>query len=84
MQTHKSGAVVAESGFHVSGFLEIVDKPESQSGADDTGPHEIGRDLLPAHETLPGRTTAEDDRTVDLSGSCSQFIVSVMGEHVET
>lgn len=53
--TYKSRAVVTEGGFHVSGFLEVVDKAKAQFGADDAGPHEIGRDLLSAHEAFPGQ-----------------------------
>ncbi len=53
--TYKSWAVVTEGGFHVSGLCEVVDKPETQFGADDTGPHEIRCDLLSADEALPGQ-----------------------------
>lgn len=53
MLTYKSWAVVTEGGFHVSGLLEVVDKPKPQFGADDTGPHEIGCDLLSADEAFP-------------------------------
>lgn len=53
--TYKSWAVVTEGGFHVSCLLEVVDKTKTQFGADDTGPHEIGCDLLSADEALPGQ-----------------------------
>lgn len=52
--TYKSRAVVAEGGFHVCGLLEVVDKPETQFGADDTGTHEIGCDLISVDKALPG------------------------------
>lgn len=52
MLTYKSRAVITERGFHVSGFLEVVDKTKAQFGADYTGTHEIGCDLLPADEAL--------------------------------
>ena len=51
--TYKSWAVVTESGFHVSGLLEVVDKAKTQFGADDTGTHEICRDLLSADKAFP-------------------------------
>lgn len=51
--TYKSWAVITEGGFHVSGLLEVVDKTKTQFGADDTGPHEIGCDLLSADEAFP-------------------------------
>lgn len=50
---YESRAVVTEGGFHVRGFLEVVDKAEAQFGADDAGPHEISRDLLSAHLAFP-------------------------------
>lgn len=53
--TYKSWAVVTEGGFHVSCLLEVVDKTKTQFGADDTGPHEVGRDLLSADEALSGQ-----------------------------
>lgn len=52
---YKSWAVVAEGGFHVSGLLEVVDEAKAQFGADDTGPHEVGCDLISADEALPGQ-----------------------------
>lgn len=55
VRTYKSWAVVTEGGFHVSCLLEVVDKTETQFGADDTGSHEIGCDLLSADEALPGQ-----------------------------
>lgn len=51
--TYKSWAVVTEGGFHVCGLLEIMDKAQTQFGADDTGPHEIGCDLLSANKAFP-------------------------------
>lgn len=53
--TYESWAVVTERGFHVSGLLEVVDKTKTQFGADDTGPHEIGCDLISADKAFPGQ-----------------------------
>lgn len=54
--TYKAWAVVAEGGLHVRVLLEVVDEPKPQFGADDTGPHEIGRDLISTDEALPAHT----------------------------
>lgn len=54
--TYESCAVVTESGLHVGGLLEIMDETETQFGTDDAGPHEVGRDLIPADKALPEKT----------------------------
>lgn len=51
--TYESWAVVTESGLHVGGLLEIMDETETKFGTDDTGPHEVGCDLISADKTLP-------------------------------
>lgn len=54
--TYKPGAVVTESGFHVSGLLEVVHEAKAKFRADDTSPHKVSSDLLSAHHAFPEKS----------------------------